>query len=111
MKQVTHPTDVPWHVQEDIREEAPLRFRVVTDAPDGERYGWLVCTLADFPDPAGRQLAYLIRAAPRMQRALAELLGAAEADGMDLESNVWRSAMINAREALELTEPQEEATP
>ena len=44
--------------------------------------------------------ARLIAAAPEMLEALATLIGCAETDGMDGKSNVWRSAMIDARAAI-----------
>lgn len=108
---MSSPTDVPWYVQEQDIGGGMTRFQVATEPPDGERYGWCVCTVHDFPEEEARRLAHLLRAAPKMQEALAEMLGAAEVDALDSESNVWRSAMIAAREALEASEPQQEVTP
>lgn len=42
----------------------------------------------------------LITAAPDLLRVVSEMLGAAETDGMDEKSNVWRSLMIDARAAI-----------
>jgi len=42
----------------------------------------------------------LIAAAPELLAVLCEMLGAAEADLLDDRSNVWRSAMIDARSAI-----------
>jgi len=47
------------------------------------------------------QIASLIAAAPELLKALAALSGLAELDCMDDKSNAWRSAMLDANEALE----------
>jgi hypothetical protein len=44
--------------------------------------------------------ARLIAAAPDLLAVVATMLGAAEADALDDKSNVWRSAMLDARAAL-----------
>lgn len=44
--------------------------------------------------------ARLIAAAPELLAALCEMLGAADVDCLDDNSNVWRSAMIDARAAI-----------
>lgn len=42
----------------------------------------------------------LILAAPDLLAVVCEMLGAAETDALDDKSNVWRSAMIEARAAI-----------
>jgi len=44
--------------------------------------------------------ARLIAAAPDLLALVCEMLNIAEIDGMDENSNVWRSAMISARAAI-----------
>jgi hypothetical protein len=44
--------------------------------------------------------ARLIATAPDLVAALATMLGVAEMDALDDKSNVWRSAMIDARAAI-----------
>ena len=46
--------------------------------------------------------ARLIAAAPTLLTALAELVGALEADAMDDKSNVYRSMMLSANHAIAL---------
>jgi hypothetical protein len=45
--------------------------------------------------------AHLVAAAPDLLAALCEMLGAAETDLLDDKSNVWRSAMNDARNAID----------
>ncbi len=42
----------------------------------------------------------MLNSAPKLLKALATMLGISEADCLDDKSNVWRSAMINAQQAI-----------
>ena len=75
--------------------------------PDGH----LICKMQHHPDEQKQAAddAALIAAAPALFEILSLMLGAAELECLDDKSNVWRSAMIDARAALAEAEGGEHA--
>lgn len=88
------------------RSPSPSPWTTYTPGiPCGNKDRWIV-------DGKGRTIAVvwydkntpanarLIAAAPDLLAVVCEMLGAAETDLLDDKSNVWRSAMISARAAI-----------
>lgn len=73
---------------------------LVDDDLDVELGGSGAWALLNNNDPECKANAHLISAAPDLLAAVAHMLGAAESDNMDDNSNVWRSYMIDARAAI-----------
>lgn len=96
---VTH-TPGPWAFKEGNAERASMSE--VFKAVDKEfRIGFVTCENRSQQQRAEDIAnARLIAAAPELLAAVATMLGAAEADCLDDKSNVWRSAMIDARAAI-----------
>jgi hypothetical protein len=89
-------TPGPWAYEQ--RAEMGDAQWVVYD-PDSDNGDILAVVDAD-PEQSAEANARLIAAAPDLLAVVATMLGAAEADALDDKSNVWRSAMLDARAAL-----------
>jgi hypothetical protein len=85
-------TDKYWHDQWVIKGPDNKHSPVALVRVEGLGLG---------PSKAVRKAnATLIAAAPDLLAVLCEMLGAAETDLLDDKSNVWRSAMNDARQAI-----------
>ena len=95
---MTGHTPGPYHVLKVARtfiENEPEQFGIYAPrAVKGFFNGDLVALCPKEGD------ATLFAAAPDLLAAVAHMLGAAESDNMDDNSNVWRSYMIDARAAI-----------
>tara|TARA_R110000868_G_C10896172_1_gene763968 strand:+ start:260 stop:559 length:300 start_codon:yes stop_codon:yes gene_type:complete len=91
----TQHTPAPWSVEID---HATGNAEYVRAYQDGEMLD-VASVLCDQTDRANAN-ARLIAAAPDLLAVLCEMLGAAETDLLDDKSNVWRSAMNDARAAI-----------
>jgi hypothetical protein len=60
---------------------------------------------SSYPKAVAEANAQLIVKAPEMFRLLCEILGAAQVDGLEDKSNVWRSLLLTAEELVESLEP------
>jgi hypothetical protein len=91
-RDTTHYTDRYWYDQWAIKGPNKSHSPVAMVRVEG---------LGSGPSKAVRKAnAILIAAAPDLLAVVCEMLGAAETDLLDDKSNVWRSAMISAREAI-----------
>jgi hypothetical protein len=96
--QQTQHTPGPWRVyrQPSKTWQGMYSLHVLaSDQTPAEMAAAIVHVAGTNPDDEAN--ARLIAAAPEMLEALATLLGCAETDSMDDKSNVWRSAIIDAR--------------
>ena len=104
-----------------MSKHTPGPWRLVEGELYNEHYHAIEggCGYHDFDDGATSEgfrltgyapeaVARLVVAAPEMLEALATLLGACEFDCMDDKSNVYRSAMIDARAAIARAEGRDE---
>jgi len=94
----TH-TPAPWKVLIDEDNKYPLS--VIDPATENHPQGPVhICNINPNLGTESEANAALIAAAPDLLAVLCEMLGAAETDLLDDKSNVWRSAMNDARTAI-----------
>lgn len=78
-------------------------INALVDPLNSDSYIAPICYLdKDWREDITSANARLIAAAPALLTALAELVGALEADAMDDKSNVYRSMMLSANHAIAL---------